>query len=255
MADTMTPEQIEAIWRMALTQKHPGKFAFLPSSPRCVACEQPFGGLGGLLLRLTRYRQSSMNPNMCNYCEEQLPPGGAEVDVAVVFADVRGSTGLAERLGPSGFAALLDRFYRAATEVIVRENGLINKMVGDEVVALYLPSGGPDYRRAAARSAVELVHAMGYGAKGGPWLSLGVGAHCGLAYVGRVGSSEVGDFTALGDTMNTAARLQSMANPGEVVFGEELYQEIRDEYPGLEGRSVELRGKEEPVSIRVLQLG
>lgn len=102
--------QNEALWRMALTQGHQSKWALLLSNPRCTGCSIPFGSFGGVVANLFGRRASRKNPNFCNYCDDMLPPGGAEVDVAVLFADVRGSTALGERLGPTAFAALLDRF-------------------------------------------------------------------------------------------------------------------------------------------------
>ena len=121
-------------------------------------------------------------------------------------------------------------------------------------MALYIRWRGPEYRRAAAWAAEKLLRAVGYGGTEQPWLPLGIGVHAGLAYVGKVGTSGVNDFTALGDTVNTAARLQAEAAAGEVVLSEALYESVTGDYPGLEQRVVTLRGKEEPMAIRVLRL-
>ena len=181
-----------------------------------------------------------------------LPPGGAEIDIAVLFADVRGSTELGEGMGASAFAAMLNRFYETATHALLAHKAMIDKMVGDEVMALFiLGPSGPDYRRSAVRSAAELMRAMGYG-KGEPWLPIGIGVHAGPAYVGKVGTSDIHDFTALGDTVNTAARLQAEAQPGEVIISEELYADVASEFPDLERRSLKVKGKAEPVAVRVL---
>lgn len=187
---------------------------------------------------------------------ESLPPGGAEVDVAVLFADVRGSTSLAERMGSAGFAALLNRFYRVATEVLIAQEAIIDKMIGDEVMALFIPGFcGPEYRRRAAFAGDALLRALGYGADPVPWLPVGVGIHAGLAFVGNVGGAGVTDFTALGDTVNTAARLQAEAAAGEVVFSESVYEAVADLYPGLDSHLIELRGRDEPLSVRILRPG
>jgi adenylate cyclase len=75
-----------------------------------------------------------------------LPPGGAELDIAILFADVRGSTQLGERLGPAEYASLLNRFYKAATETLIRHDAIIDKLIGDEVMALFIPGFcGPNY--------------------------------------------------------------------------------------------------------------
>lgn len=169
----------------------------------------------------------------------------------VIFADVRGSTEIGERLGPVAFAALLNRFYRAAMDVLVPANAIIDKMIGDEVMAWFVPVIGPDYRRTAVMAAVDLSKAVREQNGQDAWLPLGVAVHSGLAYVGKVGSSGIHDFTALGDTVNTAARLQAHAGPGEVIISEELYQEVSEIYPDLEERMLELRGKQTPILVRV----
>lgn len=176
------------------------------------------------------------------------------MDIAVLFADVRGSTGLGERLPPSAFAALMNRFYHTATEVLLAHDAVIDKLVGDEVMALFIPGFcGPEYRRIAAQAGEGLVKAMGYGGPSEPWLPLGVGVHAGLAFVGNVGGAGVTDFTALGDTVNTAARLQGEAREGEVVLSETIYQAAAESYPDLEQRVLTLRGRAEPLAVRVLR--
>ncbi len=247
--------EIEAMWREVLVHGHSHKLGFLPSSPRCLACKVPFGGIGGKVSSLFGLHPSRKNPNVCNLCDDVLPKGGAEIDIAVFFADVRGSTGLAERLGPSAFAALLNRFYDAASKAILASVGFIDKMVGDEVMALYVPNTSPEYHRNAVRAARDLMRAVGYGGPGEPWLPLGIGVHSGLAYVGRVGTGEVHDVTALGDTVNTAARLQGEASAGEIILSEEIYKDVVDLYPNLEQRVLTLRGKEASFPARVLKLG
>jgi adenylate cyclase len=244
----------EAVWREAVLKGHPGRWAFLPADPRCTFCAQPFHGIGGRLLRtFSGYGPSRTSPNVCNYCEEQLPIGGAEVDTAVLFADVRGSTALGERLGATQYAALLNRFYHATAEVLVREEGWIDKFVGDEIMGLYVPAMGVDYRERAVQHGLRLLEAVGYGSEGEPWLPVGVGVHAGPAFVGKIGSAGATQVTALGDTVNTAARLQGAAAPGECVVSEELYSTVAARYPDVERRSLDLRGKEGRFPVRVLR--
>ncbi len=244
----------EAMWREVLLHGHASRLAFLPSSPRCTACRVPFGGLGGAVTRVTGRKPGRKNPNFCNLCEDVLPLGGAEIDIAVLFADVRGSTGLAERLGPTAFAALLNRFYKATTESLLPHDAIIDKMIGDEVMALFLPMAGPHLSRTAVSAAEDIMRSVGYGGSGEPWLPLGIGIHAGPAFVGRIGTGGVHDFTALGDTVNTTARLQQEAKAGEIVLSEAVYQEVADRHPGLEKRTASLRGREEPIAVRVLRL-
>ena len=174
------------------------------------------------------------------------------MDIAVLFADVRGSTALGEKLSPSEYAALLNRFYRVATEVLIRYDAIIDKLIGDEVMALFIRGiCGPEYHRRAGEAAFALLQAVGYGQSGKPWLALGGAVNSGLTYVGNVGSGVV-DFTALGDTVNTASRLASSAAAGEVLLSETVYAKVVDRFPHLERRTLALRGKETPMNVRVL---
>src|SRR5262249_54528572 len=118
-------------WRKLLTEGHAPLhlahrlFRFLPSAPRCKVCHNPFGGFGGKLVGLFGFTRSRKNPNLCARCCDALPPGGAELDIAVLFADVRGSTAMGEKLEPRTYAQSLNRFYRVATEVLVRHDAII----------------------------------------------------------------------------------------------------------------------------------
>jgi len=250
----------EAIWRKLLLEGHQPLlrlqrvFRHLPSSPRCKLCHNPFGGIGGKLVGLMGFTPSRKNPNLCAKCCEGLPPGGLEVDIAVLFADVRGSTALGERLAPAAFAALLNRFYNAATEALIRHDAIIDKLIGDEVMALFIPGiCGRQYLRRAAEASVALLKALGYGQSAEPWLPLGVAVNSGVAYVGNVGGQGTVDFTALGDVVNTAARMQSNAAVGEVVLSESVYAAAADQFPGAPSHMLDLRGKEAPVAVRVLR--
>lgn len=205
-------------------------------------------------MKATGRRPSRKNPFFCNMCDDRLPAGGIEMDIAVLFADVRGSTALGEKLGPTAFAELLNRFYATATQVLLPHFAIIDKMIGDEVMALFIPFGDIPYRKTAAIAAEELLRAVGYGDPGEPWLPLGAAVHSGLAYVGKVGTAGVNDFTALGDTVNTASRLQAEAKAGEMILSDPVFADVADRYPLAIQRTVNLRGKKEPLSIRVLRL-
>src|SRR3954452_17528565 len=173
-------------------------FRAVPSNPRCKVCNNPFGGMGGRAFRVAGFRPSPKNPNLCTRCCDGMAPGGAEVDVAIVFADIRGSTKLGEGMAAGEFAALLGRFYEVATDVLLRHDAVVDKLIGDEVMALFVPGiAGPGYRREAVEAAVELLRAVGYGTPEGPWLQVGVGVNAGVAYVGNVGQEGMTDFTAL----------------------------------------------------------
>jgi adenylate cyclase len=155
---------------------------------------------------------------------------------------------------PAAYAALLNRFYRRATEVLIRYDAIIDKMIGDEVMALFIPGiCGPEYRRLAAEAAVALLDAVGYGTGGEVWMPLGAAVNSGLSFVGNVGAAGVEDFTALGDMVNTAARMASVAAAGEVVFSESVYLAVADKFPALEQKTIQLRGREASQEVRVLR--
>ena len=244
-----------AYWRAVLTGEHPGLrrgrslFGRLPMSPRCKLCNAPFAGPFVPLMRLLGKGRSSKNPRFCGDCLTKTPVGGAEIELSLLFADVRGSTGLAEQLSPAEFAARMNRFYAAGTEALIRTDALIDKFMGDQVIGLYAPGfAGPDHARLAVRAAQELLRATGHANPEGPWLPIRVGVHTGIAYVGAVGAEgTVSDVTVLGDAANIAARLASAAGPGEILASAPACSAAGLDLDDLEQRSLRLKGRGESV--------
>ena len=222
----------------------------IPASPRCKLCRSPFAGLGRLL-RGPNFSASRKNPNFCQRCFEQAPIGCREMEIGVLFADVRGYTALSESRPSREVTELMNRFYTLATDVLVRHDAVIDKLIGDEVMALFIPSWTPAATSQMFHAAQHLLHGVGVGSEE-PWLSLGIGIDYGIASVGNVGSGEVKDFTAIGDVVNTAARLQARAEPGQVVMSERARASMHEPRP--EGMAVEfhLKGKAEPIAAWVL---
>ncbi len=221
----------------------------LPSEPRCRLCRAPYGGVGGRVMRRLGYGPSRKNPTLCATCFEKAPMGGVELEIGVLFADVRGFTSMAEQMAPKVVADLLNRFYESASSILSR-SAIIDKLVGDEVMALYLPllfRGGKGWEDDMLRDARELLEAV-------PWLRLGVGLDVGNAYVGNVGSGEVKDFTALGDVVNTASRLQSSAEAGQVVISERLFDRLSERPPDAVRTTLELKGKQEPEPVWLMDV-
>src|SRR5580658_7706225 len=138
--------------------------------------------------------------------------------VSLIFADVRGSTNLAAKMRSSEYIRLMQRFYATATRILIKNNAYIDKLIGDEVMAIYLPAmSGTHGARDAVFAARELLIATGHA--GEPWIPIGIGVHTGPAFVGSVGSeSSIYDMTAVGDTVNIAARFASVAERGEIVM-------------------------------------
>jgi adenylate cyclase len=222
-------------------------FRLLPHDPRCKLCQNPFGGVGGKLCGLMGRRPSRKNPNLCQSCFDHLPSGGIEIDVGIVFADVRGSTTIGEQTTPTEFAERLNQFYATATDVLIHHDGLVDKLIGDEVMGLFIPGiAGPHYRSRTVAAALNLANAVDH-------LPVGVAANAGIAFVGNVGSGTVMDFTALGDAVNVGARLQAHASPGEIVLSSDLFELVATDYPGARSERIEVRGREEPIHVAVLR--
>lgn len=227
----------------------------LPAEPRCRLCNAPYGGIGGSIMRRFGFGPSRKNPTLCNTCFEKAPMGGVDMEIGVLFADIRGFTSLVERTPTDDVARLLNRFYAAASAVLTR-SALIDKFVGDEVMALYLPQLLRDHwEDELIRDANELLASVGYGTSSGPWLELGVGIDIGRAYVGNVGAGEVKDFTAVGDVVNTAARLQSAADGGQIVISERLFERLARRPGNATATTLGLRGKQDAELARVIDLG
>jgi adenylate cyclase len=217
----------------------------LPAEPRCRLCKAPYGGVGGRVMKRFGFGPSRKNPALCNTCFEKAPMGGAELEIGVLFADVRGFTSMSEQMAPDAVRKMLNEFYASATDVLTR-SAIIDKMVGDEVMALYLPQLLSDgWEDDMLRDARDLLAAVGS-------LPIGVGLDVGRAFVGNVGSGEVKDFTALGDVVNTAARLQSAAEGGQIVLSERLFGRLSNGPAEARATSLELKGKAEREPARVI---
>lgn len=233
-----------------------------PSDPRCKLCSAPFGGLGGAVLKHLGYGRFPANPSLCGKCIiqfQQLGVAGVEIPVTLLFADVRGSTALAERMRPTEFRAYLDRLYRIASATVLRHDGLVDKIVGDEVVALFFAGvSGQDHAAAGIRAGTELLERVGAADASplGP-IPVGVGIHTGEAFVGTTGlDGSVHDFTALGDAVNLTARLASAAAAGELLVTDAAAA-AADWTPGedAERRTLEVRGRQEPIGVLAVYPG
>jgi adenylate cyclase len=229
---------------------------WIPAGPRCKLCSAPLKPPGSILLKPAGFGPSRLNRRLCRACFRSIDkkPGGAEVELSFLFADVRGSTGIAERTPAQEFSQLISRFYGTAANVIDDHDGLVDKFVGDEVVALFITGiGGPAHARRAVDAAHDLLRATGHG-DGEPWIPIGAGVHTGVAYVGRVGEGDACDFTAVGDAVNTTARLASSAGAGEILVSAAAVEASGIDAGDLEVRTLELRGRGEAVEARVARV-
>ena len=249
--EPLEPEDWAIAWRLHETgagRVFKTLFGALPSSPRCGICRAPFAGPGRVIVRPLGYRPSRKNPTICGTCVEFSPPGGMKMQTGVLFADLRGFTARSDGADPTEVTALLRQFYRCAEDVLFPD-AVIDKVIGDEVMALYLP----DLTKRIDRDAVPelmidhargLLSAVGYGSAEGPFVDVGIGLDFGEAFVGNIGQRALYDFTAIGDVVNTASRLQGQAAGGEIVLSDRVAAGLSS--PVGERLELSLKGKADP---------
>lgn len=256
----MKYENNDELWRNLLTGSDPSLVKLnrwmkrLPKGPRCKLCSAPFSAPGRYLIRPFGFKRWPANPSLCTICANSLDKGrgGAEVEATFLFADIRGSTAIAERTAPGEYHRLLDRFYTVSGMAVDDAGGLVDKYLGDGVVALFVPAFSDG--REPAIGAIEAGRAiLAATAAGAAELPVGVGIHSGPAYVGVMGTEGGAlDFTGVGDTVNIAARLGSVAAAGELLVSSASAQRAGIQTAGLEQRRLDLKGREEPVDVFVL---
>ncbi|HEX7255917.1 MAG TPA: adenylate/guanylate cyclase domain-containing protein [Gaiellaceae bacterium] len=182
--------------------------------------------------------------------------GGEEREVSVVFADLQGFTAFSERHAPAEVLAMLNAYWAQTVPVVLGEHGgMIERFAGDAIMVVFNAAADqPDHAHRAARAALALQEAAARVTEGrDDWPRFRVGVNTGPAIVGNVGTEEQRSFTAIGDTTNLAARLQTAAEPGQVVIGESTYGAVRDGARVEPLGDLEIRGKAAPVAAYVLR--
>jgi adenylate cyclase len=275
MSNHLTKKEIaDDVWYWYLIGKHktpiPRAFelqlrtfqtaqGLLPGSPRCIQCNAPLAGLGAhVARRMFGTRPSVLTPRLCNSCENFMleSEAGAEVELTMLFADIRGSTSMSEQKAAMEYKEFIQRFYKTAAKVLIEHNALVNRLMGDQVIGLFVPRfAGSDHSAVAIESAVEILRATGHTDPQGPWVSVGVGVHTAMAYVGAVGSKEgVNEIAVLGNAANLTARLSSKAAGGEVLISEQAANSAKSTLPRLKQRRLKLRGFTKTISVQVMKV-
>lgn len=227
---------------------HRRMLRLLPSDPRCRFCLVPFGGIG----KVFGIRPSAPNPNYCRSCFEAMPTTTHELEVGVLFADLRGFTSWSETHSSNDAADLLSRFYASANRVLTSDDVFID-FIGDQVMAIYvvdMPSLGARTADIMVAAARRLVDAVPQGAES---LPVGAGMHMGKAQVGSLATGVSKNFTAIGDVVNTAARLQSAASANDIVVSEKVYNALSGEKPRADRTTLDLKGKAELLTAFILR--
>ena len=259
------PSTPEDAMRGLLSGENPGLARFrrfmarLPHGPNCKLCAAPFEGPAGAVLRHVGFARFPGNPAICGSCITSLNKMGvygAEIPVSLLFADIRGSTGIGERLSPTEYRAFLDGFYRLSSRAILDNDGMVDKFVGDEAIGLFFVGiSGNGYTEAAIRAARALLEAAGRpdASPSGP-IPVGAAVHTGDAFVGSTGAEgAVSDFTALGDVVNTTARLASEAAAGELLVSVEAASAGGLDGMSFERRTLTVRGRSDVVEVLALR--
>jgi len=260
--DTM----VEDFWRTFFTEGPPiekvrrNKFyRLLPSDARCKWCRAPFDGLSGVFVKnVFQTYPSRYNPHYCNVCDDfsNKYQGGAEIPLTMLFADIRSSSELAEKIGPKEFSKVVNRFFIKSTHILTGAGAMIEKLVGDEVTAVFSRGiAGENYFGVAIDAARELLRQTGHGDGKTPWVQVGIGIHSGHAFLGSVGKPNgIMEVAALGDVPNTASRLTSLAGPGEILVSEVTVNAANLDSKGLEKRQLKLKGHEKEITAFVLHV-
>lgn len=178
--------------------------------------------------------------------------GGTRREISVVFADVRGYTALTEHAEPEEVVALLNDYFRLATDVIFSREGTLDKFLGDAVMAFFnAPEDQHDHVYRAVDAALALQHAIAErnARITGKGLRFGIGVHVGEAVVGNVGTNRAMNYTAIGDTVNVAKRLQEHARPGDVLITSAVQSRLADRVQVEQVGDVPIKGRSQPVIV------
>lgn len=226
----------------ALTQMH-RMYRWLPAAPRCRLCRVPFASVGGWIMGRRGKAPCKRNPYYCSACDAFIEgnPGGAEVEMSVLYVDIRNSVRAAFEAPTSDVARRVNAFLGIATDIITRHDGFIMAFYGDCVVAVWPPGFvGPDH----AAKAVAAARALSRAFDAGSHIPAGTGVHTGPVYICTVAAGEgtFRDVSIFGHSVNLTARLASAAQAGEALASAEAAQG----QPG-EARPLTLKGVDIPV--------
>jgi adenylate cyclase len=182
-----------------------------------------------------------------------VKPGGILQPITVMFADLEGFTSLSERVDPESLLALLNAYHSFIVKIILQYRGTIDKLLGDGVMALYnTPLEQPDHISRAVKSALHIQDELHWFHQSLPpehRMTINFGIHTGEAVVGIVGTENLMNFTAVGDTVNVAARLQSIADKGQILVSRVVYEETQDFIFGRSRGLLPVKGRRESVDV------
>ena len=186
---------------------------------------------------------------------ESLVLTGQRREVTVLFCDIRGFTPLAERLDPEAVVLLLNEFYNLMIETTFKHDGTLDKFLGDGVMCVFgAPIARADHAMQAVRTALDMLDGIAglssrFTRQGRPPIAVGIGVSAGEVVAGTVGSEDRMEYTAIGDSVNLAARLESIAKPGQVLISQHTLDMIDDHVQAKAMGAIRVKGKEEEVEV------
>ncbi len=189
----------------------------------------------------------------------RLTLGGEKRHIAVLFVDIRGFTPLCEALAPEQVVEILNEYLQLVTEAIFKNNGTLDKFIGDAAMAVFnAPFDREDYVYDAVCAARDIAAGSArisqtFAARFGKKVSYGIGVNCGEAIVGNIGAEFRMDYTAIGDTVNTAARLESNAKPGQILISQAVYAALEGRIQATPVGEIPLKGKEQKLMVYELE--
>jgi PAS domain S-box-containing protein len=188
---------------------------------------------------------------------DSLQIGGQQREITVLFADIRGFTGYSEKKSPEDLVAVLNRYLAAGAEAVLAEEGTVDKFLGDAVMAWFnAPLPQPDHTLRAVRAALRLreaVEALHAELPPEAQLSFGVGIHFGQAVLGWIGTEKRLEYTAIGDSVNTAKRIQENSARNQILIGKEAYERVAGQVLAEPFAPLRVKGKSEPVDVYELK--
>jgi adenylate cyclase len=202
--------------------------------------------------------QRLLSPNLVEQLvagKLHLEKGGELREVTILISDIRGFTSMSEKKEPAEIVAMLNEYFEVMVDVLFRMNGTLDKYVGDEIMALFgAPVDMPDAAFAATRCALEMSKALKEFnrtrvSEGQDEIKIGIGINTGRVITGAIGSSRTLQYTAIGDAVNTASRLCSIAKPGEIILSENTMNRVRGMVDATALQPVKVKGKEQELRI------
>jgi adenylate cyclase len=230
-----------------------------------------FSGIGGVAIENSKFgerirKEALVRSNFERYFAPSLAAriasapdavrlGGDKRAIAVLFSDIRGFTALSESMNPDDMATLLSEYFTEMVDCVFRHGGTLDKFMGDAVMAQWgAPIAADDDADRAMTAALDMMRGLDelnkkWRAAGKPTLQIGIGLNFGEAFAGNIGSEKRLEFTVIGDAVNTASRLCSAAEGGEILLTDEMRRALRHP-PRLKERApMELKGKAQPVPV------